>query len=199
MLTSVYGDRASTEIEKVRNNLNELLQEYYSRSNSRNNKSMGVGSSSFVHTGDVDDGLKRESKLRQFMKTCVTTPNDNQVKIELDPYLGETLLPLSNDDDNFDILIWWKQSGTKFPILQTVARDLLAIPVSTVASESAFSTSGRVITSHRSRLKPTTIEALMCTQSWLSNGIIGNFFILCHILLHYFHTYFILSFFSFCR
>ncbi|KAG5533349.1 hypothetical protein RHGRI_027517 [Rhododendron griersonianum] len=46
-------------------------------------------------------------------------------------------------------------------------RDLLAIPVSTVASESAFSTSGRLVSPHRSRLHPDTMEALMCAQSWL--------------------------------
>ncbi|KAF6148484.1 hypothetical protein GIB67_038839, partial [Kingdonia uniflora] len=42
-----------------------------------------------------------------------------------------------------------------------------AIPVSTVASESAFSTSGRFVSPHRSRLHPKTLEALMCAQDWL--------------------------------
>nr|GEU85086.1 zinc finger BED domain-containing protein RICESLEEPER 2-like [Tanacetum cinerariifolium] len=39
--------------------------------------------------------------------------------------------------------------------------------LSTVASESAFSASGILISPHRSRLHPNTIEALMCAQSWL--------------------------------
>ncbi|GAA0140907.1 hypothetical protein LIER_35302 [Lithospermum erythrorhizon] len=39
--------------------------------------------------------------------------------------------------------------------------------VSTVASEAAFSTSGRIIDPYRSRLAPLTIEALICTQNWL--------------------------------
>ncbi|GKB82782.1 putative reverse transcriptase domain-containing protein, partial [Tanacetum coccineum] len=39
------------------------------------------------------------------------------------------------------------------------------------ASESCFSTSGRLITPHHSRLKPNTLEALMCSQSWLVNEI----------------------------
>ncbi|KAJ4722279.1 Peroxidase [Melia azedarach] len=51
----------------------------------------------------------------------------------------------------------------------TIARDILAIPVSTVASESAFSTAGRVVSPHRNRLHPNTVEALMCSQSWLRN------------------------------
>ncbi|GJZ47739.1 zinc finger BED domain-containing protein RICESLEEPER 2-like protein [Tanacetum coccineum] len=36
-------------------------------------------------------------------------------------------------------------NGSKYPTLQRIAKDILAIPVSTVASESAFSTSGRLI------------------------------------------------------
>ncbi|RVW74717.1 putative AC9 transposase [Vitis vinifera] len=48
-----------------------------------------------------------------------------------------------------------------------IVRDIYAIPVSTVASESAFSTGGRVVSKHRSRLHPDTLEALMCAQSWL--------------------------------
>ncbi|GKE60504.1 zinc finger BED domain-containing protein DAYSLEEPER-like protein, partial [Tanacetum coccineum] len=60
-----------------------------------------------------------------------------------------------------------KLRGAKYPVMQAIARDILAIPVSSVASESAFSTSGRLISPHRSRLRPDTIEALMCAQSWL--------------------------------
>ncbi|KAM5577231.1 zinc finger BED domain-containing protein DAYSLEEPER-like [Rosa sericea] len=48
-----------------------------------------------------------------------------------------------------------------------MARDILAIPVSTVASESAFSTSGRVVSSHRSRLHADTLEVLMCARDWM--------------------------------
>lgn len=67
--------------------------------------------------------------------------------------------------DEFDILTWWKTNGVKFPTLQTIARDVLAISVPTVASESAFCTYGNLASPYRSRLHPNTFEALMCAQN----------------------------------
>ncbi|KAL4561102.1 hypothetical protein LXL04_033264 [Taraxacum kok-saghyz] len=62
----------------------------------------------------------------------------------------------------------------KYPTLQQVVRDILAIPVSTVASESAFSSGGRHVTPHRNRLHPDTLEALICAQDWLWDEKLGT-------------------------
>jgi hypothetical protein len=70
-------------------------------------------------------------------------------------------------DPNFDILVWWKRNSIEYPILSTMAKDILATPVSTVASESAFSTGERVIDTYRSSLTAEMAEALICTQNWL--------------------------------
>ncbi|KAK9992708.1 hypothetical protein SO802_027693 [Lithocarpus litseifolius] len=66
-----------------------------------------------------------------------------------------------------------KHNGSKYPTLQRIARDILAIPMTTVASESAFSTSGRLLSPHRSRLHHDTLEALMCGQNWLWSELKG--------------------------
>ena len=58
----------------------------------------------------------------------------------------------------------------RFPILSHIARDVLAIPISTVASEAAFSTDGRVLDPFRSSLTPRIVEALVCTQDWFQRS-----------------------------
>ena len=86
------------------------------------------------------------------------------VKMEFDHFIDEGVLKRSED---FDILGWWKNNDLKYLTLQRIARDILAISVTTVASKSVFSTNGRLLSPHRSRLHPKTIESMMCTQNWL--------------------------------
>lgn len=77
------------------------------------------------------------------------------------------------DDDCFDILNFWK-SDLKYPTLQKIGRDILAIPVSTVASKSAFSKGGRIVSPHRSRLHAKNVGAMMCLQNLLTEDIKGD-------------------------
>lgn len=95
-------------------------------------------------------------------------------KTELEIYLLE--VKCDKRDPGFNILAWWKANCVRYPTLARMARDVLAIPVSTVASESAFSTGGRILDSFRSSLSPRMVEAIICTRDWLqTNKKIVNF------------------------
>ncbi|KAL6613903.1 hypothetical protein ACP70R_036173 [Stipagrostis hirtigluma subsp. patula] len=93
--------------------------------------------------------------------------SESEVPSELENYMKK--LPIRRGGE-FDILSWWRSNALEYPILSQMARDILVVPASSVASESAFSTGDRVISDFRSRLAPETVEALICLQDWLRSS-----------------------------
>ncbi|KAK9733655.1 hypothetical protein RND81_04G082100 [Saponaria officinalis] len=163
--SEIYGDDASFEIERIKNLLYDLTVEYQERGFLNENSECPIFESTTLGKRKVDGGDESD-KWNQIRKTKKKKVN---VRSELDHYLGEDALPESK---NFDILQFWNIE-LKYPTLQKIARDVLAIPVSTVAFESAFSMGGRVVSPHRSKLHANTIEALMCMQNWILDQYSG--------------------------
>ncbi|GJU43195.1 zinc finger BED domain-containing protein RICESLEEPER 2 [Tanacetum coccineum] len=54
-----------------------------------------------------------------------------------------------------------------FPVLSLMAMDIISVQAFLVASESAFSTSGRVLSIRRTRLTPASLEMCMCLKDHL--------------------------------
>ncbi|KAL5127366.1 putative AC transposase [Glycine soja] len=102
------------------------------------------------------------------------TSSGDCVKSELDSYLEEPVLFNQSNISNFDILGYLKNIGVKYPTLQRFAKDFLAIPISTVASEFAFSVGGQFLTPCHSKVNEDTVKALMYSQDWLCNEIEGS-------------------------
>ena len=98
--------------------------------------------------GAFEDKLEEEASL--------------ETKSEIGKYFLDNLEKLGSSD----ILDWWKLNASNYPILSKMERDILAILISTTASESAFSTSGRILDAFRSSLSPKTVETLVCSQNW---------------------------------
>jgi hypothetical protein len=124
---------------------------------------MLCSSSQTATVRDIRAGLKEFINEKQ-----ISEP----VKSELDDYLSEALKQLFVDAQ-FDILSWWKIKAPRYPTLARLARDILAVPISTVASESAFSTGGRTLSPVKNCLSDESIEALICAQDWLRVSITG--------------------------
>ncbi|KAK2655118.1 hypothetical protein Ddye_008170 [Dipteronia dyeriana] len=159
----IYGDRASGEIKKAQDILLRIVREYEGKLKASSYSSSG--DPTIVSSSQPTMVHSRLNSLSIFDQSLSSAPSvTTQMKMKLDYYLDEPVIPRA---DNFDILMWWNVNASKYPTLQCIARDILAIPVSTVASESTFSTSGRFVSHHRSRLHAQTIEALICTQDWL--------------------------------
>ncbi|KAH9800864.1 putative RNA methyltransferase [Citrus sinensis] len=103
------------------------------------------------------------------------SPFGEVVADELDSYLDEKVIPRMED---FNILSWWKTNANRYPTLARIARDILAIPITTVASESVFNTSGRVIGQGLNEdprfkvLKKEWFEGKDCLDIGCNSGII---------------------------
>ena len=71
----------------------------------------------------------------------------------------------SRRDVKFEILGWWKVNSDRYQVLSKMARDMLAVPVSTVALESAYGTRWRILDPFRSSLSPLMVQNLVCAQN----------------------------------
>jgi hAT family C-terminal dimerisation region len=70
----------------------------------------------------------------------------------------------SMDDDQIDILEYWKRNATAYPTLAMMAHDVFAVSVSTVPSESCFSSANRILTDKRTKLGSKLFEQLLCNK-----------------------------------
>ncbi|KAG8369137.1 hypothetical protein BUALT_Bualt15G0120100 [Buddleja alternifolia] len=161
----IYPESAQSKIAEIRQSCYDLLVDYQTRVATNLKDTSSIGGSG--KSGSMSSGIASvcESDHLDMFDQFVASSSSFCTKVsltsELDFYLEESVLPRISE---FDVLSWWKTNGVKYPNLQKMAKDILAIPVSTVASESAFSTSGRLVSPHRNRLHPSTLEALMCAR-----------------------------------
>ena len=155
-----YGDQYQVELDEFVSVVKKLYQFYASSApapTKEKSKAAGPSSTADVLMENVDNDL--EAFLYSQNQPGMIESN------ELEKYIAEPLLQIVGQ---FDILAWWKNKREEYPILTQIVRDVMAIQVSTVASESAFSAAGRVVDPYRNRLDPEIIEALICTKDWIA-------------------------------
>lgn len=149
-IKQAFGDKAGEHLKNVNMIITNLFEEY---SNEMGDSFVDPSETEFHldEVAEVDNTLADwEPNLKVKKKETTSEP---------ERYLSEELHPRRKD---FDILQWWEMHSIKYPVLSCIARDLLAIQASTVASESSFSAGGRIISDHRTRLKSDTVEGLLC-------------------------------------
>ncbi|TYG65856.1 hypothetical protein ES288_D06G220600v1 [Gossypium darwinii] len=169
---TIYGVHASDFVETILSNLRLLFDEYVKKSKSMS--SSLAGSSNVSDKNPVDSGLdEHNDNSADFggyfdesddYKRYLNESSARSEKSQLDIYLEESELELNSQ---IDVLDYWSKNSVRYNELSLLARDLLAIPISTVASESAFSMGKKVITPIRSSLKPKTVQAVVYLDDWM--------------------------------
>ncbi|KAI8536077.1 hypothetical protein RHMOL_Rhmol10G0228000 [Rhododendron molle] len=165
--TRSKGKSVGEKMEKqVKDVLNKLYDFYEKEGEVRQNVS---SASTMPRVMEENEDLDHRLNLASEFDTYLEEEYSSVCSSEVDKYLGD--LCERRDNPDFDILVWWKNNSNKYPILAKMACDVLAMPVSTVASELAFSTGGRVLDPFRSSLSPSMVETLVCTQNWLLSTV----------------------------
>ena len=164
-----HGNTCQVHVDAIVDLIKKLYQSYVSAEPSSSRHKSRANEPRDLDTADllVDNG---DDELENYLYESSGLEGDDMN--ELDKYMADPPLRLSG---HFDILAWWKNQIDEYPVLAKIARDLLAVQVSTVASESAFSAGGRVVDPFRSRLDPEMVQALICMKDWVAAGRRGDF------------------------
>ena len=164
-LSNLHGENVA---KVITNCVQDVLERLYKHYNSTHSSYVSIQSASeksrMEDVGvDVDDDDNPDifitSQFKAFRQGkqpvgCV----DEVAKFLMENSEGE-------NDKTFNILAWWKCNTNKYSILSQLARDVLVVPVSTVASKSTFSTGGRILNPFRSSLAPKMVQSFICTQN----------------------------------
>ncbi|KAL6634299.1 hypothetical protein ACP70R_026970 [Stipagrostis hirtigluma subsp. patula] len=151
-----YGADAGKWLKRVRKVLTGLFHEYSSQFDDSNVDSTQDGRLGSDQEADMEEDDPFADWYEHLSK-------NSRVTTELDRYLNDNPIRQS---EGFDILKWWMVHSPVYPNLARIARDMLAMRMSTVPSKSAFSTKERTISDYHSRLTTETTEALICLKDW---------------------------------
>lgn len=160
--SEIHGDEVANEmVELVRDTMDRLYDDY-SMADSPN--VVVPSESERTHMeGDTigcsDPYAMVNSRHERFLEAKKSTGCSN----EIEKYLAENCE--SRKDVKFEILGWWKANSNRYQVLSKMARDVLAVPISTIASELAFSTRGHILDPFQSSLSPLTVQNLVYAQN----------------------------------
>nr|CAE03220.2 OSJNBa0050F15.11 [Oryza sativa Japonica Group] len=166
------------KLTNVESTLKSLHASYESELQSTSKENDATIQSTSTSLGTTSSHFSAASQFHEYMKSknAASLP-----KSDLKRYLDDPVEDIPAK--SFNLLQWWRMNELKYPIVAKLAKDILTIPITSVSSESAFSTGGRVISDYRSSLLPSTVQALeddtnsiilVPTQASTANSVVGS-------------------------
>jgi len=106
----------------------------------------------------------KKSRYGRWDADAATQPSlESTAEDELDFYIKAGKMA---SDDPYDILPWWKEKASMFPLLARLARMILCIPATSASSERTFSRAGLIVTEKRTRLDPKRVNDLLVIHNY---------------------------------
>ncbi|XP_030969971.1 zinc finger BED domain-containing protein RICESLEEPER 3-like [Quercus lobata] len=154
--SKLYKQEAISMAANLRDTLYGIFEEYKNSTSDIYNMVEVASSSGGVHGHYVrhDDFSGFETYKSQLI-------GSDSSKSPLDLYLEEARFDHKLHKD-LNVMGYWKSHSNRFLEFSLMACDILSIPITTVASESAFSIGGRILDKFSNSLLPQTAEALLC-------------------------------------
>ena len=111
-----------------------------------------------------EDSLSDDNIEDEFFANYVNVLNyENDNQIEFSNYLLEKPQKLY---DNNSIMNYWRSRTIEFPLLSKMARDYLAVPISSSSVERTFSVASMIQNKQRNKLNCYSLEALLLLNNW---------------------------------
>ncbi|KAL4562794.1 hypothetical protein LXL04_026825 [Taraxacum kok-saghyz] len=163
-------ENSEENIKEVKSALYEMYSEYLEMHDTliREAATNGTGRGGNIVSGS-NEGTSPGTGWEAYGEFIKNDDLDRPEKSELDMYLEEGVYRDQGQRgiNSFSALEWWNVHKLKYRVLSLMARDVLAIPISTVASEATFSAGGRVIDAYRASLGTETVQMLICGGDWI--------------------------------
>ncbi|CAI0384073.1 unnamed protein product [Linum tenue] len=156
------GEEYTSKPKAIMDDLEMLFKEYKTQSST-------LPSQNVVHM--ASPSIPLDSHTAGFYASNINQNTSTRSELEL--YLADPLIPAYADIDGvptllpFEVLQYWKDHQFRYPQLSRMAKDVLSIPISSVASESSFSLGGRILSKWRTSILSDTLEAVVTTRNWM--------------------------------
>ncbi|GJR85652.1 zinc finger BED domain-containing protein RICESLEEPER 2-like protein [Tanacetum coccineum] len=161
-----FDDGHTTKAKKWFNDsLEGLYNIYYAKYGNPKSESWSGASSSMVSDGNQMTNLLNRLKEHKNKKV----KSDSSLSSEYERYVHSIFITHLQYSKFacFDVLGFWKAKELMFLVLSHMAIHLISVQATSVASESAFSTSGRVLSIQRTKLTSSSLEMCMCLKDHL--------------------------------
>jgi hAT family C-terminal dimerisation region len=111
--------------------------------------------------------------MRNRARKFVTTSSETEIweaEDEWERWVSAPAIPMTAQSDN--LFRWHVDNQESFPTLHQMALDTLSIPAMSTECERVFSSTKKLLSPQRCRIKEDLIEATECLKAWWDCGII---------------------------
>ncbi|KAL5803220.1 hypothetical protein ACOSQ4_031525 [Xanthoceras sorbifolium] len=159
----------NVDISALYNNIRQLFYSLYDEYRSGYGPSLNINvqqptASGSSHSRSHFPSLRKlgSSVLSKKSRAQGSSSSSSTYVSEVDLYVNTAFEFLDSED--FNILHWWREHETNFPILALIAKQIFGTPVSTVAVEQEFSAGGNVLDERRALLSPDSTQIQVCVD-----------------------------------